>query len=395
MRPEPPAHYRPTVVERFGLQALFSLSARMILRNLERHPLRAALSCLGIALSIAVLILGNCTVDAIDYVIDFQFFAAQRQDVSVAFVEQTSPRSLHDLGHLPGVQHVELFRTVPARVGFGPRSRRLGLLGLPPERRLFRLLDRDGKEVSLPAEGLVVSEKLAEILDCRLGDELSVEVLEGSRPVRQVRVAGFIRDFTEPGAYMDVQALHRLMREGECLSGAHLAVDANRLDDLYAELKKTPKVASVNVKRAVLVSFQNTLAENLLRMQFFNIVFASVIAFGVVYNSARISLSERSRDLATLRVMGFTRREISAILLGELAVLTLVAIPFGLAFGYGFAGVLSWALDTETQRFPLEVSRSTYAFAVSVTIVAGLVSGLVVRRRLDRLDLVGVLKARE
>jgi putative ABC transport system permease protein len=395
MRPEPPAHFRPTVLERLGLQRLFSLSVRMILRNVQRHPLRAALSCLGIALSIAVLILGNCTVDAIDYVIDFQFFAAQRQDLNVAFVEQTSPRSLHDLGHLPGVQHVEPYRTVPARIRFGPRSRRLGVLGLPPERRLFRLLDRDEKDVALPPEGLVVSEKLAEILGCRLGDELSVEVLEGSRPTRQVRVTGFIRDFTEPGAYMDLHALHRLMREGDCLSGAFLAVDDNHLNDLYAELKKTPKVSSVNVKRAVLVSFQNTLAENLLRMQLFNVIFASVIAFGVVYNSARISLSERSRDLATLRVMGFTRREISAILLGELALLTLVAIPFGLVFGYGFAGVLSWALDTETQRFPLVVSPSTYAFAVSVTMVAGIVSGLVVRRRLDQLDLVAVLKARE
>jgi putative ABC transport system permease protein len=395
MRPEPPAVYGPSVLDRPTLRRLVPPAARMIFRRLRRQPGKSALSCLGIALAIGVLVLGNCTLDAIDYVIDFQFFAAQRQDMTVAFVDPVSPRGLHDLRHLPGVARAEPFRSVPVRLRFGPRTRRLGLMGLAPERNLYRLLDTEGRTVPLPEEGLVVSEKLGEILGCRRGDRLTVEVLEGARPIREVPVVGFIRDFTEPAAYMDVRAVRRLLREGESLSGAFLAVDADRTDGLYAELKRTPKVAAVSVKRAALRSFRETLAENLLRMQAFNVGFACVIAFGVVYNSARISLSEQGRDLATLRVMGFTRAEVSAILLGELAALTFAAVPFGLVCGYGFAGLMSRALDTETQRFPLVVRPSTYAFAVTVTLVAALLSGLVVRRRLDRLDLVAVLKARE
>jgi putative ABC transport system permease protein len=268
-------------------------------------------------------------------------------------------------------------------------------MGLPPEQRLFRLLDRNRRLVPLPDQGVVISTKLSEILGCRLGDRVHLEVLEGERPVREVAVVAFIDDFTEPAAYMDIHALNRLMREGDTYSGVFLAADADRMDELYTFLKKTPRVAAVSVKRAALESFQKTLAENLLRIQLFNIIFASIIAFGVVYNSARISLSERSRDLATLRVLGFTRGEISVVLLGELAVLTLVAIPVGLVFGYGFAALTTYALDTETQRFPTVVSASTYAFAVTVTLVAALITALVVRRRLDYLDLVAVLKARE
>lgn len=395
MRPEPPANYGPTLLERWGLRRLLSPPVLMIFRNLERKPWQAALSCFGIALAIAVLILGNFTIDAVDFIIDFQFFASQRHDVTVTFVEPTSSRALHDLRHLPGVRSVEPFRSVPVRIQFAHVSRRLGIMGLPSEQRMFRLLDAQQRPVDLPADGIVVSTKLGEVLGCRLGERVTVEILEGERPTREATIVAFIDDFSEPAAYMNLHALNRLMREGDVYSGAFLAVDEKQRDELYIFLKNTPKVAGVSVKQTALDNFRKLLDANLLRMQLFNVGFACIIAFGVVYNSARISLSERSRDLATLRVMGFTRGEISMILLGELATLTLAAIPLGIAIGFAFAGLLVVALDTETQRFPLVVSSWTCAFAVSVTLVAALITGLLVRRRLDRLDLVAVLKARE
>jgi putative ABC transport system permease protein len=194
---------------------------------------------------------------------------------------------------------------------------------------------------------------------------------------------------------MDLGALHRLMHEGDSLSGAFLAVDALQRSRLYERLKQAPKVAGVNIKQAALTTFRETLAQNLLRMQLFNVAFAGIIAFGVVYNSARIALSERGRELATMRVLGFTRREISVVLLGELALLTLAAIPLGLLLGRAMAAMLMNAIETELQRFPMTINSSTYALAAVVTLAAALFSGLVVRRRLDRLDLVAVLKSRE
>ena len=367
----------------------------MIVRQLERWPTKALLTVTGIALAVGVLVLGNFVVDSVDYVIDFQFFLAQRQDVSIAFVEPTASRVLHEVQHLPGVRRVEPYRSLPARLRWGHRSRRLGILGLETRPQLFRLIDVAESEIQLPADGVVLSAKLAEVLNVGIGDKVVVEVLEGERPVREVVVAGLVRDFTTLGAYMALPAMHRMMREADTLSGTFLAVDGQAIDQLYRKLKRTPKVANVNIKRAALESFQKTLAENLLRMKTFNVIFASIIAFGVVYNSARISLSERGRELATLRVIGFTRTEISFILLGELALLTLIALPLGLLFGYGLSGLAIWALETETQRFPLVINSSTYAFAATVTMVAALISGLIVRRRVNQLDLVAVLKSRE
>jgi putative ABC transport system permease protein len=395
MRPEPPASYRPTAIERMRVQEWFTQSARMVLRELERKPGRAVLSILGIALAIAILILGSFSKDLVDHIVTFQFHDAQRQDVTVTLVEPSSRRALHEMRALPGVWRAEPFRTVPVRLRSGHLTRRVGIMGLSEERRLYRLLDADGAMVTLPAEGLILSDLLADWLQVKPGDDVLVEVLEGHRPVRQLRVTGMIQDFSGVSAYMNLDAVNRFLREDRAISGAFLSVDSLRMDDFHRRLRQAPRVAAVSLRGAALAVFEELMDQNLLRMRLINVLFGSVIAFGVVYNTARITLSERSRELATLRVIGFTRAEISRVLLGEIAVLTVAAIPLGLVLGYGLAAVAVEGLQTETQRFPLVVAPATYGFAVVVTLVAAFVSALVVRRRLDKLDLVAVLKARE
>ncbi len=395
MRPEPPQTFRPTVVERLGLQRFFSPAVRMILRQMERRPMRALLSALGIALAVSILVLGNFMGDSVQYSIDSFFHLAQRQDVTVLFAEPSAGRVLHDLEHLPGVRRCESFRAVPVRLRLGPRSRRLAIQGLERQGELNQLIDRYQRRVALPADGLVLSRKLAELLDAHIGDTLTVEVLEGIRPVRQMLAVDLVDDFSGTMAYMNRPALNRLMREDSLVSGAYLAVDSAQLEELYGKLKHCPGVAGVVIKEAALRSFRDTIAENLLLIKVFNMTFACIIAFGVVYNSARITLAERARELATLRVIGFSRAEVSRILLGELAVLTAAAIPGGLLLGYAFAALSARSNDTELFRIPLWIEPSTYGFAAVVTLLAALVSGLIVRRQIDRLDLVSVLKAKE
>ena len=395
MRPEPPADFQPTVVERLGLQRLFSQTARMVLRQLERQPVRAGLSVLGIAMGVSVLVLGRFMNDALDYLIDFQFFIAQRQDITLTFVEPTSSSVMHEVNQLPGVFAGEPLRSVHVYIRHRHREKRTAITGLPPHRQLQRLLDANEQEVSLPPDGMIVSDKLAQLLDAKPGDWLTVDVREGERPTKRIRLMGLIHDYSGTNAYMRLDALNRLMREGDSISGVHVKVDKRYLPQLYDELKRTPRVAGVMVKEATLQGFNDTIKENQLRMQFFNVMFAMVICFGVIYNTARISLSERSRELATLRVIGFTRMEISAILLGELMVLTLLALPVGMAIGYGLAALMVSAFETDLYRLPLVVQPATFAFAAIVTIIASVVSGLIVRRKLDELDLVAVLKAKE
>ncbi len=420
MRPAPPPNYRPTILERTGFERFLSPAARMILRNFERRPVKAALSCMGIALGSAVLVLGAFMEDAIEYVIVLQFEVVQRYDLSVAWTDPRTSEATAVIRGLPGVRLVEPYRSVPVRLRAGHRSRRLGIMGLEPEGTLFQMVDVEGERVPIASDGLVLSKKLGELLHVGVGDEVEMEVLEGRKPVvrapvaalvsgdggtsaagrrdgsgPRVPIASLVSDFQGLSAYTSRASLNRLLGEGAITSGAFIAADRRHIDALFRRLKETPLVAAVTLKDAAVESFRDTMAEHLMRMRAFNIGFAVIIAFGVVYNSARISLAERSRELATLRVIGFTRAEISMIQLGELAVLALIGIPAGLVVGYLFAVLTTSVFDTELFRIPLVIERSTYAMAAVVVMIAALASGLAVRRLLDRLDLVAVLKSRE
>jgi putative ABC transport system permease protein len=395
MRPEPPAQYRPSMVERGFIGRRLSQITRIILRNIERQPIRALASLAGISLATAILVVGLFFIDSMDVLKEMQFSYVQRQDVTLSFVEPVSSEALYELRSLPGVEYVEPLRSVPVRLRHGHRSRNLAIIGLPAIPTLNRIVDRSGKVVAPPPEGLLLSKTLADILQVSPGERVRIEVLEGSRPMREEVVAGLVDEFLGLSVYMDEEALHRLMREGKRLSGAYLQVDSKELPRLYSKLKTTPGVAGVSLTEAALRSFERTMAENMGIMTTITVVFALIIAFGVVYNAARVSLSERSHELASLRVLGFRRAEISIILLGELALLTVLAMPLGAGIGILMTKGILAAVENELYRLPFVITLQNIARSALAVAIAAAISGLVVRRKLDRLDLVAVLKTRE
>ena len=395
MQPAPPPVYRKTLMEQLGLTIRLAPAARMVLRNLVRQPIRAGLTTLGIAMSVAVLISAMFMLDSVEMIIDVQFNRINRQDVTVTFAEAKPVRIVHDFAAMPGVIQVEPVRGVAVRIRSGHRSRRTAIVGRAAGADLGRLLDRSLRPVSMPPEGLVLSSKLAEVLGVGRGDRVLVEAMEGRRPVREIAVAAVVEEFIGTSAYMDLGTLNRFMNDPQMASLAYLQVDPLFEAELYRKLKNAPAVAGVTLEAAEVKSFRETLAESMLLMTTFNIGFAGLIAFGVVYNSARISLSERGRELASLRVLGFTRAEVSSILLGEFALLTVMAMIPGFLIGYGLSWSMSLSFETELFRIPLAIDRDTYGFSALVVMGAALATGLVVRRRIDRLDLVAVLKTRE
>jgi putative ABC transport system permease protein len=392
MRPEPPPRYRRGALEALGAHRLFGPVGRMVLRTLERRPGRALITAVGIGLACGIIVLGRFTLDSIEALANFEFNIRERQAVSINFTEPRPARVRYELRHLPGVLQAEPYRTVPVRLVAGHRSRRTAILGLEPDAELRQVADFDGRRRTLPTDGVLLTDKLAHVLGVAPGDVVTVEVLEGERPTRVVPVVGLVKEPMGTLAYMDAGGLHRLLREGRTVSGAALAVDRRKAPELYDVLKRTPAVAGVSIREPTVQSFDETLARSHGMVTTYIVGFAVLIAFGVVYNTARIALSERARELASLRVLGFTRAETSRILLDEQAVLVLAALPLGFVWGYGGAALLVLAFDTELYRLPFVLRPGTYAYAVLVIIAAAIVSALIVRRRIDRLDLVAVLK---
>lgn len=395
MRPEAPERYRRSVIERPWIQRRLPLAMRMVLRNIERQAGRTLLSVLGISFAVAVLLVGLAFIDVMNVLIDQQFGRMMRQDATLSFAKPRSVAALHAVARMPEVMDVEPMRAVPVRMRAGHRVRTLAITGTSTLPRLNRVVDREGRAVPLPDQGLVLSKMLGEILQVRPGDGLQIEVLEGSRPVRIFQVAALVDDSLGLQAYMHIDAIRRLLREGPTVSGAHVTVDPRQLDAFYVRVKAMPAVAGVALRDVMLGNFRDTMAENMNLQIFLNVAFAGVIAFGVVYNAARVSLSERARELASLRVLGFTRAEISFVLLGELAVLTVLALPIGALIGYGLGALIMLGFNNEVYRLSFVLHQSTVAWAFLTVIAATVMSGLVVRRRLDSLDLVGVLKTRE
>jgi putative ABC transport system permease protein len=395
MRPEQPARYRRSWIERVLPHHLLSQPTRIIIRNIGRKPVKSALTVVGIAMACAIMIAGGFFEDTVKFMVRVQFTMNHKEDMTVTFIEPTALRSLYELKGLRGVEHAEPFRAVPARFRYGHRTYQTGIRGVATDSRLYQLLDRNLRPVDLPPQGIVLTEYFGRVLGIRPGDVLTVEVLEGSRPILQVPVAGFVNEYIGLMGYMELSALNRLMREGNSISGVSLSVDEREEQHIYRSLIGMPRVAGAAVRRDEIRNFYETQAEAMLFFTFIATVLAGVIAFGVVYNSARISLAERSRELASLRVLGYTRGEISYILLGELGFLTLAAIPFGFLFGQWLCAYVAAALGSDLFRIPLVTERATYALAALVVLVSAAFSSLIVRHRLDHLDLVEVLKTRE
>jgi putative ABC transport system permease protein len=395
MCPPAPPLFRRSRLAGFAPSRALDQPTRIVLRQLARWPLRSFAASAGTGLAIAVLVCSMQWLDAIDHIVDVYFLQAQGQDVTVGLADVRSTDALRGLARLPGVMSVQPMRVVPAKLRVGPRMEREAVQGVPAHQQLSRVYDAGGRAVDLPREGLVISTMLAELLDVQPGDKITVEVLEGKRPVLEVPVADVFETYIGSPAYMEIGALNRLMGEPPSVTGVHLRVDATQRARLYRELKTLPQVSTVTLRDAAVQTFHETMARTLLIYVSFFVVFACALAFGVTYNTARIALSERGRELATLRVLGFTRTEISYILIGETGVLALVALPLGVACGYALATLLVRGFETELFRVPFVITPATYGWAILVGIGATAASVLLVRRRLDRLDLVGVLKTRE
>lgn len=400
MRPPVPSRYRRSGADAVWVWLRLPTQLLMILRRLGRRPLATGFAALGIALATAVLLVSRFAIDAVETMIDFQFTIAQRQDLRVIFRQPLAPSAVDELRTLDGVLRVESFRAIPVRLRSAHRDRRVSILGIddgaqPRDRaRLFRLLDADGLPIAIPPGGLVLSDMLAELLDVVPGDTVSVEVLEERRQRFIATVVGIATEYMGTNAYVQRATLHRWLQEERLSSGAFLATDSARVQSIYDRLQEFPLVTAVVSRVASLDAARQTIRESHAKMLGFQTFFAGVIALGVVYNMARVTLSEQRRELATLRVLGFTRTEVSMIFLGEVLVVTLIAIPLGWLVGMGLCFAIAQGFESDLYRIPWVVNFRSLLAVGALTLFSSLASGLIVRRSIDRLDLIAVLKDR-
>lgn len=395
MRPEPPARFQKGWLERAIPERWLDPGARIILRNIGRHPVKAGLSVLGIGMSAGLLVMGAYQINAVDQMLDTQYRLVLRMDVHLTFTDPTPARVHSELRHQPGVLAVEAYRSVPVRLLAGHREYRTAILGLEEEPRLRRLLDGRGNPQRLPPEGLLLTDYLARDLGLTVGDPVRVEVQEGHRRTVEVPLVGVVDEPLGVSAYMRRDAVNRLLREGPAVTGAWLLVDPAQRQRLFDRLWDLPGIAGIGMISDAEHNIREYMGDTILMFALVFVLLAGSIAFAVVYNNARIAFAERARELATLQVLGYSRGQVSAILVGEILALTVVALPVGWLIGTGFAWAMNQAFSIDMYRIPLVLTPGAYGFASAAVIAASLVAAILVVRRLHRLDKVAVLKAVE
>lgn len=394
MAPPAPTVYRRRMGRIASLLPLRQ-TARMASRHLWRWPVRTVTSIVSVAMAVAILVASLWSFGSIDHMINVTFSGAERQDARITFAAAEPTSALQDARHLPSVMVAEPFRSVAARLSNGPRSKLLSVDGRPTQTTLSRLLSPALIPMAMPEAGIILSEALATALAVRPGEKVTVAFLEGPRATVSLPVSGVSLGYIGLGAAMQIDALNQAMQEGALISGVNVSLDPASKADFFAAVKAAPKTGFVTVTDLTVARFRATLAENITVMITVFVALASIISIGVVYNFSRIALSEQGRELASLRVLGFSQGEVAGVLFGELAAVVLLAQPLGWLIGYGMGWAMVMAFSSDLYRVPFIVGRDVFAIASLIVCTAALASALALKGRINRLDLISVLKTRE
>jgi putative ABC transport system permease protein len=395
MQPEPPESFKPTLIERLRLDRLLGVAGRMVLRDIERHPWRLAFSALAVALATSILLIGTTMIDSLNQGLLIQFSRVETEDLALGFDEPHSAEALRELQHIPGALIAEPVRSIPVRLRAGWRERDIAIVGLPEGGTLRQMRDIRGVPFHLSPGGLTLSRPLAKILGIKVGDSVDADVLEAGRKHLTLPVSGFVDDFVGLNGYMALPELLRRIEQPPTISGALLSIDRSQIADVIRRLERLPALASFSEPDLDRKGFEGDISNTFKALSVLLTLFASIIAVGMVFNNARIALAVRSRDMATLRILGFTRREVATVLLGEQAVQLVLGVAFGLPLGSLMGAAVMGAVPPDFFRCPAVFLPSSLILAAAVVLISGFGCALVVRREADRLDLVSVLKARD
>lgn len=395
MQPPAPPSYSHSFVDRLFALMRLSQPTMMIFRNLMRWPLRAGLTTLGIALAVAVLVASTFFEDALEEMVDAAFYKSNRQDAMLILTEEQPASVIEEIRGLPGVMQVEGVQFHAAILRNGSLEKRIAIEGRPENGDLSRIIAKDGRVVAAPRHGILLSERLARQLEVGKGDPVTAEFLSGLRETHEIPVAGIVTSYIGLAAYMDIGALDHLMRRAPQIGMANLMLDPSESAEFHRAVKDLPGLVGTVMLGETLESFQETIEQNITITTVIYMVIAVLITVGVTYNSSRIQLSERARDLASLRILGFSKSEVSYILIGETALLAVLAQPLGWFLGMGLAAAMVQGFESDLYSIPLVLNRDTFAWASCVVLISAALSALLVRRRLDNLNLIEVMKTRE
>jgi putative ABC transport system permease protein len=395
MQPPAPPMFRRGLLDRVMTATRMRQTTIMILRSIIRWPVRSFLTAAGLGAATSSIIAAGFMGSSLNFIIDQAFNQSYRQDAMILFAQDVPRTALPEVARLPGVLQVEPQQFHSATLRNGPREKRVALEARPADATLSRVIGEDGSAITAPPGGILLSTRLAEHLELQVGDSVEVAFMTGLRETHEMAVTGLVEQYLGLGAYADIAFLDAQFRRSDQMSVVNVLIDEAELPALHAALQETPALSGLILMTENRRAFEETISQNIVVINGIYAAIAIMITVGVAYNGARIQLSERARELASLRILGFSRAEVSSVLVGETMLLAILAQPLGWLFGAWIATALSNSFTSDLYAIPLVLEPAIFAQASLVVLAASLVSVLLVRRRIDSMDLVAVMKTRE
>ena len=397
MRSESPQAGKKILMEKMTfIWKLLSLKTKIIIRNLFRKKSRFIVGMVSIMLSGSLLIISLSMNDSTNYLLKFEFFEIEKYDLKVMFFEPRSMESINELKRFDFVSSIEPILELPVSIQREWRKKDIAVTGISSDPKLLKISTNTSYNKNLD-NGIIVNEKLAQILRLKIGDEIQLKSLKkGERRKRQFIIKGINNQIFGLPCYMDIKTLGKSFLQGVVASGALIKLKKGYdMEAIKKELKKYPAIASTQFKQQFIASFNEAITGTMFVSLFILFIFAGSIAFAVIYNTTIISIMERRIEIAVFKVLGFTDKEIVKIIFNENNLLGICGIAVSLPLGTFLNWLIGLAYDTEMYRFPMIVNTGTYVITIIMLMSFVYLSNVLCMKTIHKIDVVEALKARE
>ncbi|WP_297427243.1 FtsX-like permease family protein [Clostridium sp.] len=396
MREKSPQGGKKTLIEKIEfIWRSISYLGKIIIRNLFRYKRRALLTSLGIIFSSAILLVALGMSDSINFMMKEQYEGIQNYDIKVIFSKLISVEDLNNIKNIDHVKQLEPVLETGVEISNGWKSKDVGFTALVKEPQIYRVQDSNGSAISLPSNGILISEKLADMLGVKVNDTVNIKFFYPGKEKQEAIVKGIIVQYLGLSVYTSMDNCKSMLGEGMIASSAVLKLDSNNFEsEVKNELKDMPGVTSVESKSDSL----NALLKNMGATQSSvgtMIMLAAILLIAVLYNIATINIFERQRELATLKVLGFTNNEIKKLIFHENYIITIFGMLVGLPFGKWLGSYMMKMSSTESYTIPYVVELRSYIITVILTLVFTFITNLILMRKIKSIDMLEVLKNKE
>jgi len=390
MRPEPPKQGGRAFIDRIDiLWKHLSFSWKMVLRNIFRNKKRFVFITFGIAMTFAISLIPSMMNSAMNDIFEGHYSDFQKMDYNINFSTPLNINAVNEIKHIVDTDRIEPKIEFPFELIYGNNKLVANIIGVKSNTEFYGFKNLKGQSINLPNDGIVLSEGLARFIGVEKGDKVKIKTFIPNKDDIYVEVKDIIKQSLGTNGYMEISYMGNILLDKSLITGVYI----NSSDNIKGELENIKGIASIQSladMRSIFEQFMGLMIGSISVM----IVFAGILGFAIVYNSTIMNIAERRLEFSSLRVMGFSKKEIFKIITKENSVMTILGIILGIPLGQSMISSLESTFSTEIYTIEMNPTLSSYIITAILTIIFVIIAQLATYKKINSLDFIEALKNR-